>query len=101
MTQPIETEADIRAACEEAGVAYAVYRLALSSPVSTAFKQAILALARRIAAEREAGVVAENTRLRETLREVDAHLYEHGYGETGFMRRTIRAAIEENQRGQG
>jgi len=56
------TEADIRAACEEAGVPWGIV------------KNAILALARRIAAEREAVPVgrataaeAEIARLREAL----------------------------------
>lgn len=49
MTQP--TEADIRAACEEAGVRYQLY---LDAVDGSEARGLIRALARRIAAEREA-----------------------------------------------
>ncbi len=67
MTTP--TEQSIRKACEEAGVPYVLYNLALSSPVNTAFRQTLLALARRIEAEREAvPVVTGDSGLKDPVR---------------------------------
>jgi len=107
-TQP--TEADIRAACEEAGVP----RISLIGYCEGDYlPNAILALARRIAAEREAVVVArataaeaENARLREALtRQADNmdFVLNHFdvFGQWYFKFRTEleedRAALQENQ----
>ena len=58
MTQP--TEADIRAACEEAGLDEVAVEFTMMHPRHT-FSRAIHALARRIAAERGAVPVAIGT----------------------------------------
>ena len=118
MTQPTVTEADIRAACEEAGVEYVpdwrVWWLGT-------LQRLVLALARRIAAERGAVVVgepapyrckhgcerdalmdraaaaeAENARLREAL-----HCISLGSQNSGTTKedlgREARAALEESR----
>lgn len=68
---------------------------------ATAAETALKATAEAAATHLKAKMAAEarEAKLLAALRIVDMHLHEHGYEEAGTMRHTIRAAIEENQRG--